>query len=88
MTRPRTTYGKRAREQQKREKAKAKADRRLARQHEGDAEEPGAPVGSSEAELVEELATLHQDFQEGRVDLEELEERQELIRERLQRLQG
>lgn len=88
MTRPRTTYGKRDREQQKREKAKAKADRRAARQQEAGAEQQEPIEGSSEAELVEQLAALHREFQEGRVQLDELEERQELIRSQLQRLQG
>lgn len=86
MSRPRTTYGKRDREQQKREKAKAKADRRAARQEAGSDDD--SPIGgATEAELVERLAALHREFEAGDLPLVELEERQERLRTELQRIQ-
>ena len=86
MTRSRSTYGKRDREQLKREKAKAKADRRAAR-HDVDPNQDGESVAdASESELVEQLATLHRAFEAGDLPLGELEERQERIRAQLQRI--
>ncbi len=87
VSRRRTTYGKRERENTKREKVKAKSDRRVLRQAsavEGDSE-PSAEA--NESELIEQLAGLHRAFGAGDVGLDELEEQQELIREQLGRIQ-
>jgi hypothetical protein len=91
VTRRRTTYGKRERENTKREKVQAKSDRRVARQTstlDGDLEaEPEALPDASESELIEQLAGLHRAFGAGEVGLDELEEQQELIRAQLARIQ-
>jgi hypothetical protein len=75
MARQRTTFGKMQRAADKREKAKAKKERRAAR---ADAE----PDTSSEVEpsadqetVLAAFADLHVAFEEGRVDLDEFETR-------------
>ena len=74
MTRPRTTVGKRNIEQQKHEKARAKQERRAARRAAPpDAE--GLDVSTSESELIDKLAKLHDAVDSGRVSLQEFEER-------------
>ena len=86
VTRRRTTYGKRERENTKREKVKAKSDRRVARQASALDGDPEASPEASESELIEQLAGLHRAFDAGDVELDELEEQQELIREQLARI--
>lgn len=86
MTRPRTTSGKRQRQDQKRAKAQAKVERRVARQ----SSEPElvTPLGTaSESELMDDLAVLHRSLESGAVQLPEFEERREQIRTQLERLQ-
>lgn len=87
MSRRRTTYGKRERENTKREKVKAKSERRVARQ--ASALDGGSEPSSeaSESDLIEQLAGLHRAFGAGDVGLDELEEQQELIREQLARIE-
>jgi len=87
VTRRRTTYGKRERENTKREKVKAKSDRRVARQASALDGDPEASPEASESELIEQLAGLHRAFDAGYVELDELEEQQEVIREQLARIQ-
>lgn len=87
VTRRRTTYGKRERENTKREKVKAKSDRRVARQASALDGDPEASPEASESELIEQLAGLHRAFDAGDVELDELEEQQEVIREQLARIQ-
>lgn len=87
MTRGRSTFGKHDREQQKRAKAKAKAERRVAR-HTAEPEEGSGPVsGATEAELIEQLGSVHRSLKAGEIGLEEFETRQEQIRSELQRIQ-
>jgi len=86
VSRPRSTYGKRQREQEKREKAQAKAERRVAR-HTLDQDETVEPVEASESQLIDELATLHGAFEAGNVPLGEFEERRDNIRTQLERIQ-
>ncbi len=86
MTRPRTTSGKRQRQEQKRQKAQAKVERRVARQ--ADSDEPAPEVtGASESELMEALADLHRALEAGDVPLNEFEDRREIIRTQLEQLQ-
>jgi hypothetical protein len=87
VSRRRTTYGKRERENTKREKVKAKSERRVARQ--ASALDGGSEPSSeaSESDLIEQLAGLHRAFGAGDVGLDELEEQQELIREQLARIE-
>ncbi|MGB7051219.1 MAG: hypothetical protein WBG41_06600 [Acidimicrobiales bacterium] len=86
MTRPRTTIGKRNVQQQKREKARAKEERRAARRA-VEPDESTEPVDVSEAELIEELAALHGAVEAGRLSLEESEERREHIRKQLEQIE-
>jgi hypothetical protein len=86
MSKPRTTYGKRQREQEKREKAQAKVERREAR-HAVDLEAVDEPVEASESELIEALAGLHGAFDAGDVTLDDFEERRDHIRAQLERIQ-
>ena len=87
MSRRRTTYGKRERENVKREKVKAKSDRRVMRQASASDGDPEPLPEPNESELIEQLAELHRAFGAGDVGLDELEEQQELIREQLGRIQ-
>lgn len=86
MSRPRSTYGKRQREQEKREKAQAKVERKVARQT-LDPEQSDEPVEASESELIEELAGLHGAYEAGDVPLDDFEERRDHIRAQLERIQ-
>jgi len=87
VSRRRTTYGKRERENTKREKVKAKSERRVARQASAlDGGSESSPE-ASESDLIEQLAGLHRAFGAGDVGLDELEEQQELIREQLARIE-
>lgn len=85
MSRPRTTAGKRNVQQQKRERAQAKEERRAARRSESPSED--APVvHATEAELIEELASIHRDVETATISPEEFESRREQIRLQLERL--
>ena len=65
------SVGKRQREQQKLEKARAKVERKVARQS---AIEPlEVPTDRSEAELIEDLQALHRAFEAGNVSAEDFE---------------
>jgi hypothetical protein len=80
-----SSLGKRQREQQKLERARAKTERRAARQL-SEAELIGEPSPRSEAELVEDLGALHRAFEAGDVSLEDLEARRDGIQAQLERL--
>jgi ATP-dependent helicase/DNAse subunit B len=85
MARPRTTVGKLQRDQAKREKARAKAEDRLARRAErGNSNEDDGPGDQEDQEaLLAEFARLHEDLADGRISLDEFESRQEDLRRRL-----
>jgi hypothetical protein len=84
MARPRTTVGKLQRDQAKREKAKAKAEDRLARRADRDGAET-TTVGPAEDQeaLLAEFARLHEDLAEGRISIDDFESRQDDLRRRL-----
>jgi len=85
VSRPRTTAGKRNVQQAKREKAKAKQERRAARRLEGP--EVEATVGDgTEAELIEELAAIHRALEADAISSEDFQTRREEIRQRLEQL--
>lgn len=87
MSRSRPTAGKRQRQQQKREKAQIKVERRAARQ----AMEPESietPVEASESQLIDELAGLHHSFEAGELEHDDFENRREQIRRQLEQVQG
>ena len=72
-----STAGKRDRERQKLEKAKAKADRKAARRAtEAELQEAST---RSESELIEDLGALHRAFEAGEMSLEEFGERRERL---------
>ena len=83
MTKSRSTFGKMQREQDKRTKAREKAEKReLRKTEEPDTNAPaGAPV--DESKVLLELAKIHEDLAEGRISLEDFEIRQEELRELL-----
>jgi hypothetical protein len=84
MARPRSTFGKLQRDQAKRAKAKAKAEDRVARREERpDTPAEPRPVEDQTA-LLEQFARLHEDLADGRISIDEFEERQEELRSRLQ----
>jgi len=86
MSKPRTTAGKRNVQQHKRERAKAKEERRAARR----AEEPETDIpvgGATESELIEELAALHRGVEAATMTPEEFETRREQIRLQLEQIE-
>lgn len=86
MTRPRTTAGKRNVQQHKREKAKEKQERRIARRLEApDAE--AIRVEASESELIEELAAIHRAVEMATMSPDEFESRREKIRLQLEQIE-
>lgn len=85
VARPKATFGKRQREQQKQEKARLKVERRQSR-HAGGDEPSAAPPGATEAELVDALASLHRALESGEVTMQQFEERREFIRTQLEQL--
>ncbi len=84
MARPRTTFGKLQRDQAKRAKARAKQEDRLARRAERADAEPDdhGPTENQEA-LLAQFARLHEDLADGRISIDEFEERQDDLRQRL-----
>ena len=86
MTRPRTTKGKRNVQQHKLEKRQAKQERKAARRLEG-AELDTTTVGASEAELIDELASIHRAVEMNTMSPEEFETRREQIRLQLEQIE-
>jgi len=69
------------REQEKRSRARAKQEKRLARRDEEDQPEEGSvTTAEDQASILEALAQLHEDLAEGRIPLEIFEARQEELR--------
>ena len=86
MTKARTTIGKRNIQQMKREKAKAKQERRAARK--AAPETDAVPVEVSEGELIEELAGLAMSLESGELSPAEFELRRERVRAKLEQVAG
>ena len=87
MSRPRTTAGKRNVQQQKREKAQAKQERRAARRLEEPELSPSDPLQTNESELIAELAVIHKAMEMATISPEEFEQRREQIRRQLEQVQ-
>ena len=85
MTRSRTTAGKRNVQQHKREKILAKQERKAARQLKS-AEVSTNPVEASEADLLAELAAIHEAVESATMSPEEFEQRREHIRLQLEEI--
>lgn len=85
MARPRTTFGKIQRDQAKRAKARAKQEDRLARRAERAEAGPEADPAPAEDQekLLAQFARLHEDLADGRISIDEFEERQDDLRQRL-----
>jgi len=88
VARARSTFGKLQRDQAKKDRAKAKMDDRLSRREDKAAasEEASTAPRSEEVDqtkLLEQFAALHEDFAEGRISLEDFEERQEELRAKM-----
>ncbi|MGH9089373.1 MAG: hypothetical protein ACRDYZ_14905 [Acidimicrobiales bacterium] len=84
MARPRTTFGKLQRDQAKRAKARAKQEDRLARRAERAEPEPEDQGPAEDQEvLLAQFARLHEDLADGRISIDEFEERQDDLRQRL-----
>lgn len=86
MSKPRTTAGKRNVQQHKREKAKAKQERRAARRLE-DTETESTVVEATESELIEELASIHRAVETASMSPEDFETRREQIRLQLEQIE-
>jgi len=80
MARSRSTFGKMQREQEKRSRARAKQEKRLAKRDEDQPEDGAVTTAEDQASILEALARLHEDLAEGRVSLEIFEARQEELR--------
>ena len=81
MARSRSTFGKMQREQEKRSRARAKQEKRLAKRDEEEQPEEGAvSTAEDQASILDALAQLHEDLAEGRVSLEIFEAKQEELR--------
>ena len=84
MARPRTTVGKLQRDQAKREKAKAKAEDRLARRADrGEADDTDVAPAEDQEALLAQFARLHEDLADGRISIDDFEARQDDLRRRL-----
>jgi hypothetical protein len=83
-----SSVGKRQRERQKIEKAQFKAERKAARRADlEDPAEPATPVPvRDEAELIEELATLHRTFEDGAISVDDFEEQRLQLQEQLEQI--
>jgi hypothetical protein len=86
MTKARPTAGKRNIQQHKREKAKAKQDRRAARRTE-DPDVETIHVEATEAELIEELAAIHRAVEMAAMSRDDFESRRESIRLQLEEIE-
>jgi hypothetical protein len=84
MARPGSTFAKLQRDQAKREKAKAKAEDRAARREDQPQEVTEPRPAEDQTALLEQFARLHEDLADGRISIDEFEERQEDLRSRLQ----
>lgn len=80
MARSRSTFGKMQREQEKRSRARAKQEKRLAKKDEDQPEDGAVTTAEDQASILDALAQLHEDLAEGRVSLEIFEARQEELR--------
>jgi hypothetical protein len=81
MARSRSTFGKMQREQEKRSRARAKQEKRLARRdEEPEDQESSVATAEDQAGLLDALARLHDDLAEGRISLDTFDERQEELR--------
>jgi hypothetical protein len=68
------------REQEKRSRARAKQEKRLAKRDEDEPEEGAVTTDEDQASILDALAQLHEDLAEGRVSLEIFEAKQEELR--------
>jgi hypothetical protein len=80
MARSRSTFGKMQREQEKRSRARAKQEKRFAKREDQPDDEAGPAIVEDQASVLEALAQLHEDFADGRISLDDFEERQEELR--------
>lgn len=75
-------FQKRQREKARQEKQALKRERRAARA-EAPATEPGPVDAPPEPEVLAELAAIHQQFEDGKLDFEEFEDRKRELTEQL-----
>jgi hypothetical protein len=69
------------REQEKRSRARAKQEKRFARREdEPEGDDGTVTTVEDQAAILEALAQLHEDFADGRISLDDFEERQEELR--------
>lgn len=80
-----SSAGKRERERQKLEKAQLKAERKAARQEAQD-ETDDVTVNRTEAELIDDLASLQRSFEAGEVSSDDFTARREQIQADLERI--
>jgi hypothetical protein len=80
VSRRRTTFGKLQRDRDKQAKARAKVERRQQRSNDDDdvtgEEEPApAPAVVDQASVLDQLAKLHEAYDDGQLDLDDFEAR-------------
>jgi hypothetical protein len=86
MSAQRTSFGKLERDRAKKARAAAKRERRQGRTSEQASSEPAAEVGSEDAtaEVLDRLASVHEQYEAGRISHEELEEQKAELLARLE----
>lgn len=76
MSRRRTTFGKLQRDRDKQAKQQAKVERRQQRSSEEPTdEEPTAPAAVDQARVLDQLAKLHEAYDDGQLELDDFEAR-------------
>ena len=84
MATKRTTFGKLQRERDKREKQQAKRDRRAAASSEERAPAPSRTPAQEQERIIEQLARLHERYDEGGMSLDDFEQQRDELTRRLQ----
>ena len=81
MAKQRSTFGKIQREQEKRAKAQAKRDRRAQRgSGEGEEEQETPQVAADQGAILDALARLYQQYENGELETEDFEVRRDELR--------
>ena len=84
MSKQRATFAKLQRERDKKAKAEAKREQRLSGPTPNEEDETNEPVEvADQGAILDALAKLHEDYADGRMDMDEFEERKQDLTSRL-----
>ena len=84
MSKQRATFAKLQRERDKKAKAEAKREQRLNGPSPSDDDAAAEPVeAADQGAILDALAKLHEDYADGRMDMDEFEERKQELTSRL-----